>query len=170
MQVPNAHGKTVVNCDDLKILVTYNIAYDPSIRSLELQRLNDAGCYMTICYTGIRPAEIVEGERKPPKDGSQKKLFGTKVVMSAEANAEVEDGEGSADEDSKKLHELLLRGTIERGRPKALCYEDILMMLVRHPVTGKSILAMSLKFIFHKGCDNRPKPYVGLVFIGPYLY
>ncbi|KAH8755821.1 FluG domain-containing protein [Diaporthe sp. PMI_573] len=160
LQVPNAHGKPVVNCDDLKILVTYNIAYDPSIRSLELQRLNDAGCYMTICYTGIRPAEIVEGERKPPKDGSQKKLFGTKVVMSADANAEVEDGEGSADEDSKKLHELLLRGTIERGRPKALCYEDILMMLVRHPVTGKSILAMSLKFIFHKGCDNRPKPTI----------
>lgn len=49
--------------------------------------------------------------------------------------------------------------TTKRGRPKALCYEDILMMLVRHPVTGLPVLAMAIKFIHHKGADKKPKPY-----------
>lgn len=115
---------------------------------------------MTICYTGVRPAELVNNERKPPKDGSLGQLFGAKVVMSADGDAEADVDEEAADDDSRRLHELLLRETVKRGRPKALCYEDILMMMVRHPVTGRATLAMSLKFIFHKGCDNKPKPYV----------
>lgn len=49
--------------------------------------------------------------------------------------------------------------TTKRGRPKALCYEDILMMLVRHPVTGLPVLAMAIKFIHHKGADKKPRPY-----------
>ena len=45
-----------------------------------------------------------------------------------------------------------------RGRPKALCYEDILLMVVRHPETGEDGLAMSIRFAHHKGADNKPKP------------
>ena len=41
----------------------------------------------------------------------------------------------------------------------ALCYEDILLMVVRHPQTGEDVLAMSITFIHHKGADNKPKPY-----------
>ncbi|KAK4188171.1 hypothetical protein QBC35DRAFT_383231, partial [Podospora australis] len=44
-----------------------------------------------------------------------------------------------------------------RGRPKALCYEDIMLMVVRHPETGEDGLAMSVKFIYHKKADNKPK-------------
>jgi hypothetical protein len=103
----------------------------------------------------------VNNERKPPKDGSLGQLFGTKVVMSADA----------MDEDSRKLDELLIREIVKRGRPKALCYEDILMMTVRDPDTGRATLAMALKFIFHKGCDNKPKPYVSYPrFTSHYLY
>lgn len=141
----------------MRVILVFNIAYDTSIRPLELQRLNDAGCYMIICYTGVRPAELVHNERKPPKDGSLEELFGAKAVMDADDDVdEVPD-----DPDSAELCALLLKETVKRDRPKALCYEDILMMVVRHPVTGRATLAMALKFIHHKGCDNKPKPYVG---------
>lgn len=162
LRAPNIDGKPVVNSDSLRVLLTFNIAYDQSIRPLELQRINDAGCYMTICYTGVRPAELVNNERKPPNDGSLEQLFGTNVVTSADANAEFD--EEAADEESRKLYVALLRETVKRGRPKALCYEDILMMMVRYPCTGRATLAMSLKFIYHKGCDNKPKPYVALIY------
>jgi hypothetical protein len=45
-------------------------------------------------------------------------------------------------------------------RPKALCYEDIQMMIVRHPTTGRCMPAMAIKFVHHKGADNKPKPYI----------
>lgn len=61
-----------------------------------------------------------------------------------------------------QLHEsLLFQETMGRGRPKSLCYEDIIMiMAVRHPVTGRSIPAMAIKFIHHKGADNKPRLHV----------
>jgi hypothetical protein len=64
----------------------------------------------------------------------------------------------SPDERAKLVEGLLTQETMGRGRPKALCYEDILMMIVRHPVTGRCIPAMAIKFIYHKGADNKPKP------------
>jgi hypothetical protein len=146
----------------LQILLVFNIAYDTSVRLLELQRVNLSGCYMIICYTGARPAELVDNERKPPKDGSLDELFGVKAVMPAESEAEpeAEPYKEMTDKDVQELEALLLREVVDRGRQKALCYEDILMMVVRHPVTGRAVVAMSIKFIFHKGCDNKPKPYV----------
>jgi hypothetical protein len=56
------------------------------------------------------------------------------------------------------LEGILSRETVGRGRPKALCYEDILLMVMRHPETGEDVLAMSIKFMHHKGADNKPKP------------
>lgn len=62
--------------------------------------------------------------------------------------------------DPKQFDDLLAWKTLERGRPKALCYEGIQMMVVRHPVAGRSTPAMTIKFIHHNGADNKPKPYV----------
>lgn len=138
------------------MILVFNIAYDTSVRPLELQRLYDSGCYKAMHYTGCRPAELVHNERKAPKDGSLQELFGSKAVMAADAD----DDEEPDDPDSPELCTLLLNETVKRDRVKALCYEDILMMIVRHPVTGRATLAMSIKFIHHKGCDNKPKPYV----------
>jgi hypothetical protein len=121
---------------------------------------------MVLFYTGARPAEIVNNERKKPKDGSTEELFGVKAVMSSgPGNCETEDESEGADHeavdgDSSQLCRLLLQETIRRDRPKALCYEDILMMIVRHPVTKQAVPAMAIKFIHHKGSDNKPKPYV----------
>lgn len=136
--------------------MTFNIAYDTNAFALERHRIQLTGCYQLLCYTGVRPAELVDGQRKGPKDGSLEKLFGRKVVQDVEADV-VSD---APDEETRHLDQLLLQETTKRGRPKALCYEDILLMLVRHPTTGATIPAMAIKFIHHKGADNKPKPFV----------
>ncbi|KAJ2997766.1 hypothetical protein NUW58_g542 [Xylaria curta] len=66
----------------------------------------------------------------------------------------------ASDENSQLLESLLFQETLGRGRPKALCYEDIQMMVVRHPVTGRCIPAMAIKFVYYKGADNKPKPTI----------
>jgi hypothetical protein len=44
---------------------------------------------------------------------------------------------------------------------KALCYEDIILWIVRNPQKGaRDILAMEVSLRHHKGVDNKPKPYV----------
>jgi Protein of unknown function (DUF3435) len=100
---------------------------------------------------------LVDNERKDPKDGSRELLFGQKVIQEVESDG---SSDQTLDQQSKELNKMLLRETVKRGRPKALCYEDILLMLVRHPATGKPVLAMAIKFIHHKGADNKPKPCV----------
>ncbi|KAK4171264.1 domain containing [Triangularia setosa] len=45
-----------------------------------------------------------------------------------------------------------------RGRPNALCYEDILLMVVRYLKTDEDVMVMSIKFVHYKGADNKPKP------------
>ncbi|KAL6415364.1 uncharacterized protein AUP68_01917 [Ilyonectria robusta] len=120
-------------------------------------------CYQLLCYTGARPAELVDGERKKPKDGLVEQLFGRKVVEappSTDNSENPEQQESAPDKDSQLLESLLSQETVGRGRPKALCYEDIMMMIVRHPATGRCIPAMAIKFIHHKGADNKPRPTI----------
>lgn len=157
LRAPNIDGKPVLNVDSLRVILTFNIAYDTSVFSLGRHRIQLAGCYQLLCYTGARPAELVDGERKGPKDGSREILFGQKVIQEAEND---DSADQTLDKQSVELNKMLLQETIKRGRPKALCYEDILLMLVRHPATGKAVLAMAIKFIHHKGADNKPKPCV----------
>jgi hypothetical protein len=48
---------------------------------------------------------------------------------------------------------------------KALCYEDIILWVVRNPVKGgRDVLAMEVYLRHHKGVDNKPKPCVALPF------
>lgn len=160
---PNIDGKPVLNVDNLLVILTFNIAYDASIFPGERHRIQLTCCYQLLCYTGARPAELVDGERKKPKDGSAEELFGRKVVEappSTDNGEEHEQHESATDKDSRLLESLLSQETVGRGRPKALCYEDIMMMIVRHPVTGRCIPAMAIKFIHHKGADNKPRPTI----------
>ncbi|EXL40377.1 hypothetical protein FOCG_17143 [Fusarium oxysporum f. sp. radicis-lycopersici 26381] len=156
---PNIDGKPVLNVDNLRVILTFNIAYDTTIFPGERHRINLAGCYQLLCYTGARPAELVDGERQKPKDGSIQELFGQNAVQSS-SSATSEEQEAPIDEQSKVLNGLLCQETVGRGRPKALCYEDIQMMIVRHPATGRCIPAMAIKFVHHKGADNKPKPTI----------
>ena len=140
--------------DNLRVLLTFNFAYDTNIFPRERHRIHLHGLYQLLCYTGVRPAELVEAQRKEPKDGSIQVLFDSKVVESADGD----EDDKAPDEVSEKIRQLLLQEPIKRGRPKALCYEDIFMMIVRHPVTKRPIPAMAIKFIHHKGADNKPRP------------
>jgi hypothetical protein len=161
-RAPNIDGKPVLSVDNLRVILTFNIGYDTSIFPGERHRINLAGCYQLLCYTGARPAELVDGERQKPKDGSVHELFGQNAVQTSSSSDSGEDQEIPADEKSKELLSLLAKETTGRGRPKALCYEDIQMMIVRHPITGRCMPAMAIRFIHHKGADNKPKPYVHL--------
>ncbi|KAI1026560.1 hypothetical protein LB503_013368 [Fusarium chuoi] len=145
---PNIDGKPVLNVDNLRVILTFNIAYDTTIFPGERHRINLAGCYQLLCYTGARPAELVDGERQKPKD------------VQSSSSASSEEQEVLADEQSKVLNGLLSQETVGRGRPKALCYEDIQMMIVRHPATERCMPAMAIKFVHHKGADNKPKPTI----------
>jgi hypothetical protein len=123
----------------------------------------------------------VDNETKKPKDGSWEEIYSPKAIYpsdraqamnhklpqfdSDDVAAQIgagEDGdeEKLLDEEAKMVDEMLSTETLGRGRPKALCYEDILLMVVRHPVTGENVHVMAVKFIHHKGADNNPKPYV----------
>lgn len=45
-------------------------------------------------------------------------------------------------------------------RPKTICYEDIILWIVKDPKGGqRDVLAMEVFFRHHKGADNKPKPY-----------
>ncbi|KAK0367771.1 FluG domain-containing protein [Colletotrichum limetticola] len=167
LRAPNTDGKPVLGVEDLRAILTFNIAYDMGIFQLERQRVQLAGCYQILCYTGARPGELVQNERKKPQDGSVDELFKTRGLESTNArhhnspkSIEGDDEVGAEDEGSLLLNGLLLQETVGRGRPKALCYEDILLMIVRHPVTGAPTPAMAIKFVHHKGADNKPKPTI----------
>ncbi|KAL6354147.1 hypothetical protein LRP88_12481 [Fusarium phalaenopsidis] len=163
LRAPNIDAKPVVSAAELEVLLVFNMAYDESIFPSERHRIQLPCCYKIMCYTGARPGELVDNERRKPKDGSIQKLFGSKVVSSPNANCEAdedEDNDVAPDEVSRRLDELLSAEPKRRGRPKALCYEDIHLMIVRHPRTGRAVPAMAIKFIHHKGADNRPKPTI----------
>ncbi|CRK29684.1 hypothetical protein BN1723_015696 [Verticillium longisporum] len=165
LREPNVNGKPVVVADEVRVLLTFNIAYDTCIFPGERHRLNQACCYLILSYTGARIAELVHNQRQRPQDGSMEELFGLKVVPSEGRQTiggsgdkdEGEESDVAHDEESLRLDELLCTQTTGRGRPKALCYEDISMMIVEHPVTRRAIPAMSIKFVHHKGSDNKPK-------------
>ena len=159
LQPPNVRGKDVANSDTLLALLTFNIKYDTGIFSSEKHRVQLPGCYLGLAFTGARAAEFVDGEKRSSQDGCLQELFPRAPLRSDNKDDDKNDDKGP-NEHSRLLEELLSQETASRGRPKALCYEDILLMVVRHPETGGDVLAMSIKFIHHKGADNKPKPYV----------
>lgn len=96
----------------------------------------------------------MESEKKEPEN--TKKLFHSKAVMHPDTDADNEPP--PPDAFSKRVSELLEQEPVQRGRSKSLCYEDILLMIARHPVTGCYLPAMAIRFTYYKGVDNRPKP------------
>ncbi|KAH7121977.1 FluG domain-containing protein [Dactylonectria estremocensis] len=120
--------KPIVSAAELQVILIFNIAYNTHIFPYKQQRAHLWACYLLLVYTGARPAELVNSEKKKPKDGSAKQLFNRKAgILSNDSD---EDDELPPDEVSQKLDNLLLQETEGRGRPKALYYEDILMMMV----------------------------------------
>ncbi|KAH8119865.1 hypothetical protein DFH11DRAFT_1721770 [Phellopilus nigrolimitatus] len=156
LEAPSLRLKTVTESGDLLALLTFNFAYDHRVFPSERQRLDVAGCYLILAYTGCRPAEVVDGEKSIPMDGCWDELFGDQTTPSSKATSP----DTPADQHSKEIARLLDLELQFRNRPKALCYEDVQFLVIRHPETGADTLTMSIKFTHHKGADNRPKPTV----------
>jgi hypothetical protein len=50
-----------------------------------------------------------------------------------------------------------------RRRYKALYYEDICLWIIKNPKEGeRDLLAIEVHLRYHKGVDNKPKPYITL--------
>ncbi|CAJ2508636.1 Uu.00g136620.m01.CDS01 [Anthostomella pinea] len=168
---PNTN-KPVLEMEALHCILTFHLAYDYAIQPLERQRVQLSACYQVFCYPGVRPAELDCNEPKKSKDGTVEEIFGVNGVssictdsrpMDSARHEGVDESRGDQqgeDQESLVLSRLLLQETVARGRPKALCYEDILLMIVHDPESGQLIPAMAIKFVHHKGCDNKPRPLV----------
>ncbi|KAI0431595.1 hypothetical protein F5Y09DRAFT_354726 [Xylaria sp. FL1042] len=120
LRPPNINNKPVLNVDLLCAILLYR----------------------------VQPAELVDNKRKKPKDSSLKELFGIKAVILAERPGSKVERDKEDEDNTSKLGKLFLRKTIGRDRLKALCYKDILMMIVCYFMTGRAIPAISIKTIF----------------------
>ena len=160
LREPNIDGKPVLGTDDLFILQNFNIAYDEGIFPTERHRIQLLGCYLLLAFTGCRPAEIVDNEKKKPQDGSWQELYGTNIVSQEGRGGDIPDDDMPNSVDACLLEDMLSQEAADRGRTKALCYEDICLFIVRHPETGIDVPAMAVKFSHHKGMDRKPKPFV----------
>ena len=125
-------------------MMVHNIAYDETKLPDERVRLVIAACYLVLGYTGCRPAEIVDGEKKLPKDPRYKKLFQSRDLL------QLDPGPDPEFEDDLPRQSPL--------RPNALCYDDMTLFVCRHPTTREHFLGLSIKFTHHKGHDNKLKP------------
>ncbi|KAM4059771.1 FluG domain-containing protein [Hirsutella rhossiliensis] len=75
LRPPNIDGKPVLGTDDLLVLQTFNIAYDEGVFPSERHRIYLSGCYLLLAFTGARPGEIVDNEKRRPNDGTYEDLY-----------------------------------------------------------------------------------------------
>ena len=88
----------------------------------------------------------MDGEKKSGRDGCWEELFGPR------ADSSFSDGE-ALDDSSRVFEDILSQETVNRGRPKALCYEHIMLMVVR-----RKLARTSIKLMHHKGIDTVGDP------------
>ncbi|KAK1993369.1 hypothetical protein LX36DRAFT_714667 [Colletotrichum falcatum] len=138
----------------LELLQVFDVAYDPGVFPTERHCVQLLGIYLGLAYTGARPGELVNNEKARPKDGPWKDLF-----PSRDPDDPCDEDEQVLDEDSRILEAILIWETTDRGRPKALCYKGINLIVIRHPENGLEVLAMSVKFVHHKGA-SKPRKHV----------
>ncbi|KAK2596802.1 hypothetical protein QQS21_006131 [Conoideocrella luteorostrata] len=112
-------GKQVGDSGDLLALQTFNIAYDSGILPHEDCRVRLSAMYDILAFTGCRPAEIVDNERKRPEDGTWDELFADDHF-----GVSPEDSSETLSDSERQLENLLIREQLDRGRPKALCNEE----------------------------------------------
>lgn len=146
---------------DLLALQTFNISYDLGIFPLEDYRMRLSGIYDLLAFTGCRPAGLVDNERKQAQDDTWEELFANDCLGASSPISDGEDSGALLSEADKQLENLLVREQIDRGCPKALCYEEVKLMVICHPETGRDTLAMAAKFIHHKVADMRRKGGTG---------
>ena len=159
LRSPNSIIKQVADSGDLLAILTFNIAYDSGIFAQERHRIQMSWRYLLLVYTGCRAGELVSNEKKPT-GGLYHELFPSKGGPDAgspsleDQSLDDDDDDSPLSEQHQILDETLSQETMGRERPRALCYEDVQLMAVRHSKTGRDTLAMKIKLIHHKGSDK----------------
>ena len=96
----------------------------------------------------------MDNEEEKIRDGPIKTLSGNAAVHSTTPDQGQDDPSGALDPNRKVLDDFLLQEPVGHGPPKALCYEDIQMMIMRHPDTKRCIPAMTMNFTNHHEGEN----------------
>ncbi|KAK1974188.1 hypothetical protein LZ30DRAFT_608622, partial [Colletotrichum cereale] len=102
------------------------------------------------------PTELIDAKKQKPKDRCTDKSFRRKALGSTDSDFR-EDTE-NVGHDNLLLKDRESLPLARRRRLKALCYKDILIIIICHLVTSQPVPAMAVKFIHYKGANNKPKP------------
>jgi hypothetical protein len=179
-----AECKPVMGVDDLLLGLTHHWSRDTSIFPTEDDRLDLPTIMLFQAYTACRPAELVDGTKSrggndPLLDDDEhmdahmlKAIPHTESETSKSVSLKTSSRQtpGRAckeDSDHASGFDQTIFDNIGHTEPprkhKALCYEDIILWIVKDPKMGeRDVLAMEVYFRHHKGADNKPKPYVSL--------
>ena len=133
-------AKPVMGVDDLLRVLIYHCAKDTSVFPNERQRVQLSLILLFAAYTSSRPAELVDAEPSE-KDKARVKDLNWNTP---------DDSDHNEDEDG---------ATTEAKRSKAICYEDIRLMVLRNPDKGgRPVVAMEVTLSHHKGVNRKSKP------------
>jgi hypothetical protein len=137
-----------MNVDDLLMALTHHWSKDISQFPDERQRVQLAVIMLFAAFTASRPGELVDGSRKRGRRKAANQRAKTEGGIQLPWN----------DIDNDDFDEIT--NTEPDGyRPKALCYEDVSVVLLPNPKDGtRNVLAMEIRLANHKGSDNKPKP------------
>lgn len=136
--------------DDLLRVLVYHWAKDTAILPNERQRVQLATILLFAAYTSSRPAELVDAEASGKGKDKNKKWN-----WDWSSPAPWEDcNDSNYDDDNQGAG-------VQKSRGKAICYEDIRLMVLRNPDDqGRPVVAMEVKLQHPKGVDRKPKPWV----------
>ncbi|KAI9808022.1 MAG: hypothetical protein M1827_007547 [Pycnora praestabilis] len=125
----SVRSKPVMGVDDLLLVLTHHWAKLKSVFPNERQRVQLPRILLFAAYTASRPGELW----KEPWDDLENSDY----------------DEIGADRGKEK----------ETKRSKAVCYEDICLMLLRNPTPGeRHVLDIESTLAHHKGVDRKLKP------------
>lgn len=127
--------------DDLYRVLLYLWVKDISVFPNERQQHQLATIQLFAAYTSARPAELVNGEVSKEQKAKFSGNWSSHNPWDDPDNSDYEQGGGKPE------------------RSKALCWEDVCLMLLRDPDNKEwPVVAMKVTLSHHKGVNRKPKP------------
>jgi hypothetical protein len=141
---PGIKSKPISDVDSITLALVHHWAKDTSVFPTERQRVQLPAIWNLCGGTGARPGEFVDAT----------------AALRVDASKPGRDSGWRHPWDDAENPEFLAEsnGHQDGERPKALCYEDVRIYIVRVKNTSQSRLGMEVKLGHHKGSEYRPKP------------
>jgi hypothetical protein len=137
-----------MNVDDLLMALTHHWSKDNSQFPDKRKRAQLAVIMLFAAFTASRPGELVDESRKRGRRKPANQRAKTEIGVQVPWN----------DIDNDDFDEIT-NIEPEGYRPKALCHEDVSVVLLPNPKDGtRNVLATEIRLAHHKGSDNRPNP------------